>query len=99
MQAIGLAPALIGMFAKSFDGDDVMSLSLCGEQRTRVDWFAIEQHRVRAGESLLIAEFDAEESKSAHGNNKVSEGAQSSSCLVPLMLRLSFMFAPNLLSP
>ena len=70
MQSICLAPALIGMFAKPFDGDDVMSLGLRGEYRPGVDRLAIEQDRIRPGESLLIAEFDAVVAKSAHGSEE-----------------------------
>ncbi len=53
------------MFAQRFDSGDVMTLRLRREQRTRVDWFAVEQNCVCAREALLIAEFDSVKAKSA----------------------------------
>src|SRR6266498_5038053 len=75
MQPFSLSPTLFWMFAESFNRDDIMPFGLRGEHGSPIDRLAIQQYRVRTGESLLVAEFDSIKTEPTQGREQGCGGS------------------------
>ena len=58
------------MFAQRFDGRDLVIFGLRGQQRSRVDRFAVQQNCVRARKPVLIAKFSAVKTQSTQSGEE-----------------------------
>jgi hypothetical protein len=70
MQSVRAPPALFGVFTERFDGRDLVTFGLRGQQRSRVDRKTVEQNRICARKSLFVAKFHTVESQSAQGGEQ-----------------------------
>jgi hypothetical protein len=75
-----------------------MTLRLRRKHRPRVDRFAIQQNRVRARKTLLIAKLHAVKAQSAQSAKQGGGRGRVDACSIPLILSVMFIITPFLKS-
>ena len=70
VQAVGFAPALVGVFAERFQRGDFVTLGLRRQHQPGVDRFPIQQNGIRAGKSVFVAKFNRLKAKLPHGGQQ-----------------------------